>query len=92
MKIHQILLQKKVFLWVRLTKQVEKHFTPTNQIRKQKQVHVVKQTVVKRKMLECLKVGGKLILRIQTRNQMEKVLKRKRLNDLSVVKKLTLKF
>ena len=56
-----------------------------------KQVHVVKQEVVKRKMLECVKLGEKVILRIQTKNQMEKVLKRKKLNNLSVIEKVTLK-
>ena len=57
----------------------------------QKPVHVVNQVVVKRKMLECVKVGEKVILRIQTKNQMEKVFKRKRLNHLSVVEKGKLK-
>ena len=65
--------------------------TPTNKIRMQKQVHVLNQAVVKRKMLECVKVGEKVILRIQTKNKMEKILKRKRLYHLSVVKKVTLK-
>ena len=88
-KIHQSLLQKNVGLWMRQTEQVEQEFTPKNQIRMQKQVHVVKQAVVKRKMLECVKVGEKVILIIQTKNQMEKVLKRKRLNYLSVVEKVT---
>ena len=31
-KIHQILLQKKVVLWMRQTKQVEQKVTPTNKI------------------------------------------------------------
>ena len=56
-----------------------------------KKVHVVKQAVVKRKILECVRVGEKVILRIQTKNKMEKVLKRKRLNHLSFVEKVTLK-
>ena len=51
----------------------------------------MKQGAVKRKMLECVKVGGKVILSIQTKNQMEKVVKRRRLNNLSVVGKVTLK-
>ena len=76
---------------MRKTKQVERKVTPTNQIRIQKKVHVVKQAVMKKKILECLKVGEKTILSIQTKNQMEKVLKRKRLNDLSVVEEVTLK-
>ena len=57
----------------------------------QKQVHVVKEAVVKRKILECVRVGENLVLRIQTKNQMEKVLNRKRLNHLSVVEKVTMK-
>ena len=56
-----------------------------------KKVHVMKREAVKRKMLECVKVRDKLILSIQTKNQMEKVVKRKRLNYLSVVEKVTLK-
>ena len=44
---------------MRQTKQVEQKVTPTNQIRMQKQVHVLKQAAVKRKMLECVKVGEK---------------------------------
>ena len=71
MKIYHSLLQKKVVLCMRQTKQVEQRFTPTNQIRMQKQVHVVNPAVVKRKMLECFKVGETVILRIQTKNQME---------------------
>ena len=73
-------------------KKVEQNVTPTNQIRMQKKAHVVKQAAVKRKMLECVKVGEKVILSIQTKNQMEKVLIRRRLNYLSVVEKVTLKF
>ena len=48
------------------TKQVEQEFTPTNQISMQKQVHVVKQAVVKMKILDCVRVGEKVILRIRT--------------------------
>ena len=82
---------KKGFLWMRQTKQVERIVTPTNQIRMQKKVHILKQSAVKRKMSECLKVGENVILSIQMRNQMEKVVKRRRLNNLSVVGKVTLK-
>ena len=42
-------------------------------------------------MSECVKVGEKVILRIQTKNQMEKLLKRKIFNHLSVVEKVMLK-
>ena len=76
---------------MRQTKQVDQEVTPTNQIWMQKQVHVVKQAVVKRKMLECVKIGDKVVFKKQTKNKMEKVLKRKRLNNLSVVGKVTLK-
>ena len=48
----------------------------------------MKQSSVKRKMLECIKVGEKVILSIQTKNQMEKVVKRRRLKYLSVVGKV----
>ena len=67
-KIHTSLLQKKVVLLMRQTKQVQQEVTPTNHILMQKQVHVVKQEVVKRKILECVRVGEKVILRIQTKN------------------------
>ena len=56
----------------------------------QKQVHVVKQAVVKRKILEFVRVGEKVIWRIQTKNKIE-LLKRERLNYLIVVEKVTLK-
>ena len=52
----------------------------------------MKQGAVKRKMLECVIVGEKVILSIQTNDKMEKVVKRRRLNYLSVVGKVTLKF
>ena len=48
---------KKVVLWMRQTKQVDQEVTPTDQIWMQKQVHVVKKAVVKRKILECIRVG-----------------------------------
>ena len=51
----------------------------------EKQVHAEKKSVVKRKMLECVKIGDKVVFKKQTKNKMEKVLKRKRLNYLSVV-------
>ena len=51
----------------------------------------MKQAAVKRKMLEFVKVGEKVILSIRTKNQMEKVVNRRRLNYLSVVGKVALK-
>ena len=58
---------KTFVLWMRQTKQVEQEVTPTNQIWMQKQVHLLKQSAVKRKILECVRVGESN-LRIQTRN------------------------
>ena len=57
----------------------------------QKKGLVMKQAAVKRKMLECVRVGERVILSIQTNNQMVKVVKMSRLKYLSVVEKLTLK-
>ena len=57
----------------------------------QKKVHVMKQEAVKKNMLEFVIVGEKVILSIQTKNQMEKVVMRRRINYLSVVGKVTLK-
>ena len=51
----------------------------------------MKQGAVKRNMLECVMVGEKVILSIQTNNQMEKVVMRRRFKYLSVVGKVTLK-
>ena len=82
---------KKIVLRMRQTKQVDRIVTHTNPIRMQKKVHAMKQAEVKKKMLECVKVGENMILSIQTKNQMEKVVKRRRLNYLSVVGKVTLK-
>ena len=76
---------------MRQTELFKRIVTPTNQIRMQKNVRVMKQGTVKRKMLECVIVGEKVILSIQTKNQMEKVVKMRRLNYLSVVGKVTLK-
>ena len=66
--------------------------TSTKKNQMQKKLHVMKQAAVKRKISECVKLGEKVILSIQTNNQMEKVVKRSRLNYLSVVGKVTLKF
>ena len=76
---------------MRQTKLVKQIVTPTNKIRILKKVHVIKQGAVKRKMLEYVIVGEKVILSIQAKNQMEKVVMRRRFNYLSVVRKVTLK-
>ena len=76
---------------MRQTELVKRIVTPTNQTRLKKNVHVMKQGAVKRKMLECVIVREKVILSIQTNIQMEKVAKKRRLNDPSVVGKVTLK-
>ena len=49
---------------MRQTEPVKKIVTPTKQIRMKKNVHVMKQGSVKRKMLECKIVGEKVILSI----------------------------
>ena len=53
--------------------------TPTKQNR-MKKVHVMNQVAVKNNMLECVIVGEKVILSLQTNNQMEKVVMRRRIN------------
>ena len=58
---------------MRQTELVKPIVTPTKQIRMQKNVHVMKQGAVKKKMLECVIVGEKVILSLQTKNQIEKV-------------------
>ena len=90
-KIHQSLIQKKVVLRMRQTELVKRIVTPTKQIRMKKKVHVMKQGALKKNMLECVIVGEKVILSIQTRNQTEKVEMRTRINYLSVVGKVALK-
>ena len=82
---------KKVCFADETKKPVKRIVTPTNQIQMQKKVHVMKQGAVKRKMLECVIVGEKLILSLQTKNQTEKVVRRRGLNYLSLVGKVTLK-
>ena len=75
---------------MRQKKPVKRIVTPKNQIQIQKKLHVMKQRAVKRKMLESVIVGEKVILSIQTKIQMEKVVKGRRLNYLSLVGKVTL--
>ena len=57
----------------------------------EKNMHLMEQVAVKMKMLECVIVGEKVILSIQTKNQMEKLVRRRRLNYLSLVGKVTLR-
>ena len=54
-------------------------------------MHVIKQGAVNKNMLECVIVGEKVILSIQSKNQMDTVVMRRRINDLSVVGKVMLK-
>ena len=82
---------KKVVLRTRQTELVKQIVTPTKQILMQKKVHVMKQRAVKRNILECVILEEKVVLNIQTRNQMETVVMRRRINYLSVVEKVTLK-
>ena len=72
---------------MRQTELVKQIVTPTKQIRMQKKVHVMKQGSVKKNMLECVIVGEKVILSIQTKNQKEKVVMMRRINNLSVVER-----
>ena len=89
-KIHQILLKKCCFAdETNRTSQENSDSYKSNS--NAKKVHVMKQGAVKRKMLECVIVGEKLILNIKKNNQMEKVVRRSRLNYLSMVGKVTLK-
>ena len=76
---------------MRQTELVKKIVTPTKKIRMQKKMHVMKQGAVKKNMLEFVIGGEKVILNIQTKNQMEKVLTRRRINYLSMAGKVTLK-
>ena len=76
---------------MRQTELVKRIVTHTNKIRMHKKVHVMKQGAAKRNMSGCVIVGEKVILSIQTNIQMEKVAKKRRLNDPSVVGKVTLK-
>ena len=90
-KIHQRLLQKRLFAdETKKTSRVNSDSYKSNY--NAKKVHVMKQAEVKRKIMECVKVGEKVILRIQTKNKVEEVVKRGILNYLSVVEKVTLKF
>ena len=86
---------KKVVLWMRQTKQVERKVTPTNQIRMQKQVHVVKQAVVKRKMLKrkilnYLSVLENVTVKTEMRKQRKAIVKINRLEYVSVGEKVEL--
>ena len=58
---------KKSLLLIRQPKQVNQKVTPTIKILMWTHHYGVKQAVVKRKILECLRVGEKLIFRIQTK-------------------------
>ena len=51
----------------------------------------MKQGAAKKKMLEFVIIGEKVVLSLQTRIKMEKVVTRRIINNLSVVGKVTLK-
>ena len=75
---------KNSVLWIRQTEQVEQQVTPTIQIIIQTHHDGVTQVLVKRERLECVRVGEKLMLRIQKKMWNEKLVNRKRLKYLSV--------
>ena len=72
------------------TKQVDRIVTPINQILMQKSA-CNDTSNSEEEDVGMRKSRRKVILIIQTKNQMEKVLKRRRFNHLSVVLKVTLK-
>ena len=83
---------KKVVLWMIQTKQIKGKVTPTNQIQIFKKGACSEASNSEEEDVGMRKSRRKSDLSIKTKNQMEKILKRKRLNYLSVVKKVTLKF
>ena len=83
--------KKKVVFRTRQTELVKQIVTPTKHIQMKKKVHVMKQGSLKKNMLECVIVGEKGSLSIQTKNQMKTVVMRRRINYLNVVGKVMLK-
>ena len=90
-KVHLSLLQKKAVFWIRKTEQVEQQKTPPIQILMRTYQNLLKQAIMKKNILECVRVGEKIMLRIQIKNRNEKLVKSKRLKSLSVAEKVTLK-
>ena len=81
---------KKSVLWIKQPKQVEQQVTPTIQ-NLMLTYHIgVKQSAVKRKILESISVGEKLMLRLQTKKWKGEAVKWKRLKYLSIAETITL--
>ena len=78
-KVHPSFLRTKAVLWIIQPEQVEQQVTHTIQIWMRTQHNGVNQAVVKWKILEWVKVGEIVMLRIQTNKCKEKLVKRKRL-------------
>ena len=83
--------KNKAILLIGQSEQVKQQLTPTFKILMQTHHDGVKQEIAKRKMLECVRVVEKVMLRIQTNKWKEKLVKSKRLKYLSVAEKVTLK-
>ena len=82
--------KKKAVLWIRQPEQVERQVTTTIQILMRTKNYGSKKEVVKRKILECVRAGEKVMLRIQMNKWKGKLVKRKRLKHISVTEKVTL--
>ena len=78
-------------MWIRQPEQVEQQVTPTIQILMRTHHYGVKQALLKKNILECVRAGEKVMLRIQAKEWKEAVVKRKRLKYLSVTEKVMLK-
>ena len=64
-EVHPSLLQKKAVFLIRKPEKVKQQVTPTIQILIRTRHYRVKQSVVKSKILECVRVGEKVMFRIQ---------------------------
>ena len=78
-KVHLSLLHWKAVLWIKQPEQVEQQVTPTIQISMLTYHNGVNQKLVKRKILEYVSVGEKLILIFKMKKWKEKVVEWKRL-------------
>ena len=74
-------------MWIRQPEQVEQQVTPPIHFLMRTYQNGVKQAVVKRKIIQWLRVGEKVMLKIKSNNWKEQVAKRKRLKYLSVAEK-----
>ena len=91
MKAHRSLLQKKHIFWIRQPEQVKQQVTPPIKNLIRTYHNGVKQSVVKSNILECVRVGEKVMLIILTKKWKEKVVNSKILKYLSVAEKVMLK-